>query len=166
MPDRAADGMPVLRAMTRADLAQIEKIECASFPDPWTGAGLEAELTANSRTEAVVLEEQGRICGYLFAIYLPGEASLNNIAVAPQDRRRGLGRRLLEHFLLRVRAHGCEEAYLEVAVHNAAALSLYRSVGFQQIGIRKNYYASVHEDAYTLVWTSETGGEEHVSSGH
>jgi ribosomal protein S18 acetylase RimI-like enzyme len=84
--------------------------------------------------------EEGEPLG--FALCLPaGEATdLVAIGVVPQRRRRGVGRRLLEHCLARAAAAGAARLMLEVAADNASAAAFYRAAGFTEVGRRPRYY--------------------------
>ena len=73
------------------------------------------------------------------------------IAVLPSARRLGVGRRLIDAFFERVRARGGETVYLEVRESNLPARTLYGSVGFETVGIRRNYYHRPDENAVILV---------------
>ena len=70
-----------------------------------------------------------------------GEAEILTIAVAPSHRRRGVGRALVEEAFRRLYRDRVEACFLEVDAGNAAALALYRRLGFVQVGERKGYYA-------------------------
>jgi len=85
----------------------------------------------------------------LWCIHDQGE--LANIAVIPELRDRGLGAYLLDHVLEVARDRGVESLYLEVRVSNVRARSMYRSRGFEEIGVRKDYYEQPREDARILV---------------
>ena len=83
--------------------------------------------------------------------YAPcGELEILNLAVEPESRRRGHGRRLLLLALQAGRKMGMQKALLEVREHNVAALGLYRACGFVRAGRRRRYYADTGEDALVL----------------
>ena len=92
------------------------------------------------------------LLGYALMSMAVGEAQLLNICVAPEHRRRGLARQLLDHLLAVARAAAMESMFLEVRPSNASARALYAAYGFAQIGMRRNYYrsASGGEDALVL----------------
>ena len=81
-----------------------------------------------------------------------------NLAVHPGHRRRSIARRLLAEALAQARTLGAELAWLEVRPSNLAALALYESFGFRQVGRRPRYYDDTHEDA--LLLTLDWGGEK------
>jgi ribosomal-protein-alanine N-acetyltransferase len=82
----------------------------------------------------------GGLAGYAILRRAADEAELLSLAVAPEARRRGLGRRLIEDGLARVQRDGARVCYLEVRSANEPALALYGSLGFRQVGRRRRYY--------------------------
>ena len=83
------------------------------------------------------------------------DAELIRIAVSPEHRRRGIGRRLLSELIEETGRRGIHDIFLEVRSGNAAAIGLYRSAGFENAGIRKDYYHEPKEDALILRYTCE-----------
>lgn len=135
--------MPTLRSARPADLPALARLEAASFPDPWSGRMLAAAI-ADPSSLVLVAEGDGgpgpELAGYAIFRRAADEAELLSLAVAPEVRGRGLGRRLAEDGLARVREAGARACYLEVRPTNAPALALYRSLGFREIGRRRRYY--------------------------
>jgi ribosomal-protein-alanine N-acetyltransferase len=84
---------------------------------------------------------------FLVAQHIPPEWELENIVVAPTVRRKGLGKRLLQHLLSIARESNSDSVFLEVRESNTAARTLYEQGGFAQTGRRKSYYTNPHEDA-------------------
>ena len=119
--------------MTPADLAQLHA-QCFTVPRPWSVTEFETLLAA----PATVLTS--RPGGFALGRVMADEAELLTIAVAPEGRRRGLGRLLLGAFLADCAARGALAVFLEVDAGNAAALGLYQSAGFTQAGRRRAYY--------------------------
>ena len=78
---------------------------------------------------------------------------LLNLAVHPARRRRGISRALLTASLEKARGQGAEVVWLEVRPSNQAALTLYQSFGFKEVGIRQNYYTDNGEDALIYVFS-------------
>ena len=99
-----------------------------------------------------VMELGGVTAGYGVMSLVVGEAHLLNICVAPEWQQQGYGRLLLQHFLELARERGASRMFLEVRLSNQVALGLYRDVGFNEVGMRKNYYPGEHgrEDALIL----------------
>jgi ribosomal-protein-alanine N-acetyltransferase len=120
--------------MTPDALAALHA-RCFQTPPPWSGTDF-AGLTADPLVFLLV-EGDG---GFLLGRAVAGEAELLTLAVAPEARRRGLGRKLVARFLYQARLRGSERAFLEVSARNAAAVALYESAGFEPAGRRRNYY--------------------------
>lgn len=139
--------------MQATDLDEILAIEVASFTTPWSRASFLAELEGNRFARLWVSRHGGRagpVTGYLAAWLIYEELRIQNVAVAPAWRRRGVAGELLRHALEAGRAAGCLEAILEVRPRNQAALALYRRSGFQPAGTRAGYYSDTGEDALLL----------------
>lgn len=95
----------------------------------------------------------GGLLGFLVALTAGAEWELENLAVIQEQRRRGLGRRLLRAFVAQARKVGAERIFLEVRESNEAARKLYESAGFQAAGRRPGYYSDPAEAA--LVYRRE-----------
>lgn len=120
--------------MTPEALAALHG-RCFRFPPPWSAADF-AGFAADPLAFLLVEGDAGFLLGRAVA----GEAELLTLAVAPEARRRGLGRKLLARFLYQAQLRGAERAFLEVAADNPAAISLYESAGFARAGSRTGYY--------------------------
>lgn len=131
--------MSTVRPARPADLPTLVELEAASFPDPWSARML-ASAIADPHSLVQVIEDGGRVAGYAVLRRAADEAELLSVAVDPEARGRGLGRRLVEEGLDRVREQGARTCYLEVRPGNEPARSLYRSLGFRRIGRRRAYY--------------------------
>jgi ribosomal-protein-alanine N-acetyltransferase len=140
-----------------SDLDAILAIDDESFVRPWTRDMYEAALRNPAVTRIFVLRlAGGEVAGYCSTWFLPGELHINNVAIRPAHRRRGLARLLLHEVLTRAAAAGSERATLEVRRSNEAALGLYRGLGFRLAGVRKDYYTDPAEDALVL-WREPAG---------
>mgnify|MGYP000144320563 CR=1 FL=1 len=137
-----------LRMAEVRDLLRVVEIEDASYSFPWSFSLFARELE-NPFSLFFVWEEEGEVVGYACYWLVEDEAYLANIAIDPSWRKRGLGRRLLEDSLKRVRKMGAGEVVLEVRRGNRVALSLYRSVGFKVVGRRPRHYED-GEDAWVM----------------
>ncbi len=120
--------------MTPEALAALHG-RCFVTPRPWDAA----EFTDFLADPLCFLLVEGD-AGFLLGRVAAGEAELLTIAVAPEARGRGLGRKLLARFIYQARLRAAESAFLEVAEDNAAARHLYRIAGFGESGRRKGYY--------------------------
>lgn len=124
-----------------ADLPRLAELEAAGFADPWSPEILAAEL---AHPGAVMLVADGGGGGppegYACFRLGVGEAELLRVAVAPEARGRGLGRRLIAAGFERLRAAGAARCHLEVRPSNASALAVYHALGFEICGRRPAYY--------------------------
>jgi ribosomal-protein-alanine N-acetyltransferase len=141
-----------IRDATESDVAAIEMIERASFPDPWSEESFQTLL---AYTSFVAVDSEGQIAGYLFSVGVDDAGEILNVAVSAEHRRRGLGRRLVEHALEVLQGGGVIRIFLEVRESNAAARALYGALGFELIGRRRGYYHRPLEDALVLRWGGE-----------
>ena len=129
--------MSVLRAARAADVPALAALHALAFDHPWSGEEL-ATLLASPGGFALIVEDEG----FILCRAIGGEAEILTLAVAPAARRRGAGRALVEAAAGLAEGLEADSLFLEVAHDNAAALALYRSTGFEQVGLRRGYYAS------------------------
>ena len=128
-------------------LAELEKI-CFSS-QAWSYKSLEDELT-NPTAHFFVAEVDEEVAGYIGMYIVCENCYVTNVAVFPQYRRQGVARALIKMAMLTADAMETDFISLEVRPSNEAALSLYRSFGFEQNGLRKNYYKNPTEDALIM----------------
>lgn len=128
------------------DLDTIYEIELDAFDEPWSRASIEAEFYKDY-AEVYVFEKNGTIVGYIIVWYMEKEAELLTIAVGKNHRQAGIGLELVKHAINN--GGGGVRWFLEVACQNAGALSLYEKVGFNKVGIIKNYYGHM-KDAFRM----------------
>ncbi len=136
-------------SMNESHVASIAQLEKLCFSDPWSENSIATEL--NSRLSYwLVAVEDGEVVGYIGSQSVLGESDMMNVAVHPDHRRRGIAEMLVNALShdLKERANVC--LTLEVRVSNAPAIALYEKLGFQQVGLRKNYYRNPKEDALIL----------------
>lgn len=141
---------PTIRTMTRADIDPIAEIEKSVFSDPWPKNAFREMLPESNRINLVLEMPDGRIGGYVLAQIAGDELQIQNIAVAPGQRRQQLGTRLLRCAEDEGRRRGAICSVLDVRASNEAALGLYHSFGYRMIGRRKNYYRQPVCDALVL----------------
>lgn len=103
-----------------------------------------AERAADSGSESV---KTPTLTGFLVAQHIAPDWELENIVVAPEARKAGIGLSLLEVLLAAARETHSHSVFLEVRESNAAARALYEKLGFREAGRRKSYYTSPLEDA-------------------
>lgn len=146
----------MIRAWQAKDNLAVAKIERESFTDPWTEDMLAQSLSSPAFKGFV--EDDGDIKGYV-GVICAGDAEIALIAVDPQFRKQGIGRRLLERAVDYARQCGCENVFLEVRTGNEAAKALYGGLGFKAIAVRRRYYAD-GEDAIVMVLSDVQTKEE------
>lgn len=139
----------VLRPMRAEDLDDILPLEKLAHAYPWTPGIFSDSIV--SGYNCWVLEEKERVVAYGVVQIAVGEAHLLNITVDPKQQGKGLGRYLLNE-LIEVARPKASTMFLEVRPSNLPAIHLYLSVGFNEIGTRKNYYPSPNgrEDALMM----------------
>lgn len=135
----------VIRKMELSDVAAVAKIEADTFTEPWSEQSFIAELK-NPQASILVCDISGEIAGFADMREICGECYINNVAVIEKYRRLGIGRSLMEglHDACSVNA---EFITLEVRESNSTAISLYRSLGYTQVGVRKDFYRQPTENA-------------------
>lgn len=139
----------------KEDLKEIHEIEITSFPDPWSVDSLWA-FASDEQIRTLVCareKESGELVGYYALQYVMDEAEIAIIAVKRKFRRQGLGKLLLEEIRSFAIARGITRIHLEVRSENEAAVHLYRSFGFLEVGRRKNYYEAPKDDAILFTFS-------------
>ena len=132
--------------MNESHVSAVVELEKQNFSDPWPDIAVRGELT-NKLALWLVAMENGEVVGYVGSQTVLQEADMMNIAVADTHRRRGIAKMLVEELIRQLDAY---QLTLEVRASNAPAIALYEALGFQQVGLRKNYYRNPKEDALIL----------------
>ena len=138
------------REMQASDLDAVMQIEKVNFPFPWTVGNFKDSIS--SGYTCLVLEAGSTIIGYAVLMMVLDEAHLLNISVAPSHKRQGLGRYLLDYMMQIGREKGGLNMFLEVRPSNTSAITLYESIGFNEMGVRPSYYPAHNgrEDAVLM----------------
>ena len=140
-------------------LDEVLEIERTSQTSPWSHEGFRHELEENLFSQslvAVTRDPHRSVAAYCVFWVVFEQVQVQNIAVHPEHRRRGLGRHLLGRILDEARAKGCRSVVLEVRASNTPARRLYTSLGFRTVGRREDYYQSPREDAVLMELALET----------
>ena len=135
--------------MNESHVAQIAELEKICFSDPWSENSVASELN-NPLSVWLVAEENGIVCGYVGSQTVLDETDMMNIAVHPDFRRKGIAAALIAELGRLLKERGSRILRLEVRESNAPAISLYETMGFTQLGLRKNYYRNPKENALIL----------------
>ncbi|MDN4075838.1 ribosomal protein S18-alanine N-acetyltransferase [Fictibacillus terranigra] len=138
------------RLATVSDLQDIIEIEHASFTLPWTHEAFYNEIVHNQFAYYLLLEADGKTVGYCGVWVIIDDAHITNVAIRPEYRGRKLGEAIMKQAMRLAKRYGSARLSLEVRVSNYVAQNLYRKLGFQDGGIRKNYYSDNGEDALVM----------------
>jgi len=143
--------------MTEHDLLEVVEIEELSGISVWGWDAYHKELQSPqevimlvARPDQSIENQASFIAGFIVSRMVAGELHINNVAVRPEFRRRGVAAQLLAAVLAEGRRNGARVAFLEVRAANVAAQLLYRSRGFQVTGRRRRYYNHPVEDALLM----------------
>lgn len=133
-------------------LDDVWRIEQAAHAFPWAESIVRKEPNKIAANYALLVDD--KLVGYCFGQLVAGEGTLLNIAIDPNEQRKGYGRILLEGFIEQLEAKQAEEIWLEVRESNISAYKLYEDVGFNEINRRVGYYPSQdgREDALIMTY--------------
>ena len=141
--------MMTFTEMKQAHVAQVAELEKLCFADPWSEKSIASEL-GNIWSYWVVALDGERVVGYIGSQSSADETDVMNVAVHPDYRRRGIAESLIEVLIRELKNRGSHALMLEVRDSNEPAIALYEKLGFQQVGLRKNYYHNPKEHARIL----------------
>ena len=141
------------RPMVEDDLTQVLGVECSAYEFPWSRRIFQDCLRVGYC--CWVLEQDGSIAGYGIMAVAAGESHILNLCIGPDWQGTGRGRILLDFLMDVARKHKADTAFLEVRPSNRAAIQLYQGAGFDEVGMRRNYYParSGREDAIIMART-------------
>ena len=139
-------------------LPEVEAIERACFSMPWSLESFKEELI-NPGAVYAVAEKDGRVAWYGGMRGAAGEYYIDNIAVAEEYRRQGIGRQIMSYLVGWAGKHGGLFVSLEVRPSNAPAIALYESLGFKRAGLRRGFYEKPREDGLIYTLTFKENGE-------
>lgn len=132
---------------TTDDISAISNIEKSSFSTPWSENAIRESMDAG--TTFYVARINDTVAGYMGISKIAGEGYVTNIAVLPEYRRLGIGKKILQYAIDNSKDE-LEFISLEVRSSNTAAISLYEKLGFESVGIRKRFYINPTEDAIIM----------------
>lgn len=102
---------------------------------------MEQELQRSGALPLVIRDQEtGQVLAFLCYQQLPDQLEVLNLATHPDHRRQGLARQLMQSLINEAQQTGCHQLLLELRTTNKPAMKLYQSLGFNQVGLRKNYY--------------------------
>ena len=138
-----------IRPMTIEDCEQVAQIEAVSFSVPWSLRAF-TETVEKENFRYFVAEESGEILGYCGFLFVLDEAEIPNVCVKASARCRGIGKQMMTVLIEEAKKLGMAMLYLEVRESNSPARALYQSLGFEENGIRKNFYEHPMEHAVLM----------------
>jgi len=148
-----------LEAAGPDDVAALAALEKAASSHPWTAQHFAGAVGGRAGERVVVLRDAQRAAiGYCVWQEVADEAHIHNVAIAPSHRRQGLGRRLIAVCLGLAAARQARRAFLDVREGNIAARSLYRRLGFREVGFRARYYFDPVESAVLMELALDANG--------
>jgi len=155
MPENQKQAQLIFRPMTTSDLDQVAAVDRAAFPTPWPKDAFLYEIKRGRNSVCWVAEqaESGgeiQVVASIVIWLVLDEAHIGTLAVKPGYRGQKIGQKLLALTLIECQRRGARQALLEVRQSNHAAQALYRKLGFEAVGLRKDYYKDTHEDAILM----------------
>ena len=160
LEERGAPDLQITR-MRRRHLKGVMAIERRVYPRPWSHNLFLSEMRQTRNRSYIVALLGSEIVGYGGVLSYGDEAHVTTIAVHPDQQRRKIGTRLLYELVERAREMKAVAVSLEVRVTNMGAQRLYGQFGFRPVGVRKNYYQEIGEDALVM-WTDDIRTEEYT----
>ena len=139
-----------IRRMIPDDAPAVAELEGEIFPDPWQEKDIFSYIcTPGGMCYSAISD--GRVVAYILGRVIAPEGEIYRIATRVGYRRRGIAYRLLDYACKCERGRGLETLFLEVRSANVPARNLYRSYGFREVGVRKNYYRDPVDDAVVML---------------
>lgn len=150
MTQQQNDGIRIVPFAERHAAAAAE-IEKSVFSEPWSFNAINTVFLGGGSVSALACETaDGTLAAYGGIECVLDEANIVNIATAPGYRRRGCARAVMSGLIETAAKKGCVRITLEVREHNLAAQGLYRSFGFEPVGVRRHFYSFPDEDAIVM----------------
>ncbi|MDF2538995.1 MAG: hypothetical protein K0S76_2016 [Herbinix sp.] len=140
----------LIREMSESDISQVSSIEQKIFSEPWTKDDFTNAIRCKSNGYLVV-EINNEIVAYCGYWGIAGEGDIYNVAVKQEYRGQQIGYHMLTELIQHGISKGIASYTLEVRASNTAAIRLYERLGFQNAGIRKDFYTKPREDA-VIMW--------------
>jgi ribosomal-protein-alanine N-acetyltransferase len=138
----------IIRPMKKSDLPQVMAIEKVSFLAAWSETQFLYELKENPFSSLFVAEENDTILGFIDFWITFDSGCINQIAVLPGLRQKGIASIMMQDALGRLAGQGVKNVTLEVRTHNANAIKLYEKFGFAARLIKKAYYDNGDDAVY------------------
>lgn len=138
-----------IERMSECHIQQIAELEKLCFNDPWSVNSIASELNNRLSLWLVALDGE-QVVGYVGSQTVLGETDMMNIAIHPNFRNKGIATELIYALIKDLSERGSHSLMLEVRATNEPAKRLYEKMGFESVGVRRNYYRNPREDALIL----------------
>lgn len=139
-----------LKKLSKEDIDGLYEVSSLSLKETWSLDSIEKELS-NKFARYIVCKDGEKVIGFIGAWIIASEGQITNLAVHPDYRKKGIGKKLMESLISSLKNENCNAITLEVRESNTIAKNLYKSLGFLSEGIRKNFYEDNKEDA-NIMW--------------
>lgn len=139
-----------LKKLTKEDVDGLYEVSSLSLKETWSLGSIEQELS-NKFARYIVCKDGDKVIGFIGAWLIASEGQITNLAVHPDYRKKGIGKKLMKSLISSLKEEGCNAITLEVRESNTVAKNLYKNLGFLSEGIRKNFYEDNKEDA-NIMW--------------
>jgi [ribosomal protein S18]-alanine N-acetyltransferase len=151
-----------IEKLRRRDLRQLLRIESVVFPEPWSPAVFNSELTLRKGRLYRAAWVGEDMAGYIGFMIVDDEAHMTTIATAPGYQRSGVATTMIIDAIRTLLEQGVRHLSLEVAANNEPAQSLYRRFGFAPVAVRKNYYPVTGQDALVM-WAYDVDSDAYAT---
>lgn len=138
-----------IRPMTEDDVAAVAVLEAENFSRPWSFDAFYKTLSDENYI-VIIAKETDALLGYCVLLCTGEEADITNVCTAPAARGKGVATQMLTALIEAGKTRGVTEFFLEVRESNTPARALYTKLGFEEIGLRKNYYEEPKEHAVLM----------------
>ncbi len=135
--------------MTEEDVAAVAALEAENFSRPWSYDAFYKTLSDENYI-VIIAKDTDALLGYCVLLCTGEEADITNVCTAPEARGKGVARSMLTALMKEGKSRGVTEFFLEVRESNTPARNLYTKLGFEEIGLRKNYYEEPKEHAVLM----------------
>ena len=139
----------IIRKMTEEDVAAVAALEAENFSRPWSYDAFYKTLSDENYI-VIIAKDTDALLGYCVLLCTGEEADITNVCTAPVARGKGVATEMLTVLMEEGLSRGVKEFFLEVRESNVPARSLYTKLGFEEIGLRKNYYEEPREHAVLM----------------
>ncbi|MDO5725815.1 MAG: ribosomal protein S18-alanine N-acetyltransferase [Tissierellia bacterium] len=140
-----------IKIAQKRDAHELYKLECECFEHPWSEENFKNDLLNNPLANYFIAISDEKIVAFAAIWYILDEVHIANFCVKPDYRKKGIGKKLLNHIILDAKQRNFMGITLEVNEKNEAAINLYLAEGFVAYGFRPGYYSET-KDAAIIMW--------------